>query len=162
MKKSAEELSRIHKTRCGELKKIRAGIAADLGIELHQRECTHEGYCRGTCPACRQEEMRLNTALFKKQTENGNLKRRVAAAGLAAAASLCLTGCQSEIAGEESSVLSEGNFLIPETQTEGELVPPETDGELLPGEFIEEDTSETPVELEGDVVCTWEQDPPES
>ena len=57
MKKSKEELTRIHKEKCRELKKIRAKMAENLSIELHQRECTYEGYCRGTCPACRKEEM---------------------------------------------------------------------------------------------------------
>lgn len=95
MKKNREELARIHKEKCRELKQIRAKMAENLGIELHQRECTYEGYCSGTCPACRSEELRLNAALLKKQVEEANLKGRVAAAGLTAVAALCLTGCNT-------------------------------------------------------------------
>lgn len=93
MKRSKEELGRIHKERCRELKGIRAQIAQDLGIELHQTECTYEGYCSGTCPKCRSEELRLNAAMLKKQLQEADLKRRVAAAGLTTVVALGLTGC---------------------------------------------------------------------
>ena len=83
MKKSKEDLNRIHKEKCRELKRIRGRIAEDLGIELRQRECTYEGYCSGTCPACRREEMQLNAALLKSQRQGANLKGRAATAGLA-------------------------------------------------------------------------------
>lgn len=53
-----------HKERCKELKKVRATIADKLGIDLHQRECTYEGECSGTCPKCAQEENILNKALL--------------------------------------------------------------------------------------------------
>ncbi len=93
MKRSKEELGRIHKERCRELKGIRAQIAQDLGIELHQTECTYEGYCSGTCPKCRSEELRLNAAMLKKQLQEADLKRRVTAAGLTTVVALGLTGC---------------------------------------------------------------------
>lgn len=86
MKRSKEELGRIHKEKCKELKAIRAKIAEDLGIDLQQRECTYEGYCSGTCPKCKSEEMRLNLAIMKKQMEAADVKRRAAAAGLTAVA----------------------------------------------------------------------------
>lgn len=95
MKKSREESGRLHKERCKELKQLRAMMAADLGINLEQSECTFEGYCSGTCPKCRQEELRINAALLKRQVEESNLKRKVTTAGLATAAALCLTGCDT-------------------------------------------------------------------
>ena len=64
-----DEKSKIHKERCKELKLIRAKIAEELGIDLHQRKCTFEGYCSGTCPKCKSEELILNSALLKKQLE---------------------------------------------------------------------------------------------
>ena len=48
MRRSKEELGKLHKEQCRELKTIRAQMAADLGIDLKQRECTYEGYCSGT------------------------------------------------------------------------------------------------------------------
>lgn len=154
MKKSREELTRIHKEKCRKLKEIRAKMAEDLGIDLHQRECTYQGYCRGTCPACRKEELLLNAALLKKQMEGANLKGRAAAAGLAAAAALCLTGCgpsSQNITTDDSPEMinedlpgfitppsdeivdgyiindTEGDFLVPDEQSEEEM--PEIDQE---------------------------------
>lgn len=95
MKKSREELTRIHKEKCKELKKVRAQIAADLGIDLKQAECTYEGYCSGTCPKCKSEEMKLNLAIMKQQMESADMKRKVAAAGLTTAAALSLSGCNA-------------------------------------------------------------------
>ncbi len=95
MKKSREELDRLHKEKCRELKKVRAQIAADLGVDLKQRECTYEGYCSGTCPKCKSEEMMLNLAIMKRQMESADMKRRVATAGITTAAALSLTGCNA-------------------------------------------------------------------
>lgn len=93
MRKSKEELTRLHKEKCRELKKIRAQIAEDLGIDLKQSECTYEGYCSGTCPKCKSEEMMLNLAIMKKQMESVDIKRKVATAGITTAAALSLSGC---------------------------------------------------------------------
>lgn len=82
MRKSKEELTHLHKEKCRELKKIRAQIAEDLGIDLKQSECTYEGYCSGTCPKCKSEEMKLNLAIMKKQMETADVKRKVATAGI--------------------------------------------------------------------------------
>ena len=132
MERSREELTRIHRAKCRELKKIRAKMAEDLGIELHQRECTYQWYCRGTCPACRKEELLLNAALLKRQMREANLKGRAATAGLAAAAALCLAGCTPPDSTEGAAVPSEdtpfsveqleGNFVLPEEQADGEIL----------------------------------------
>ena len=55
-----------NKAKCDVLKKIRKGVADKLGIDLHQKECTFEGTCTGTCPKCKQEEEILNKAISKK------------------------------------------------------------------------------------------------
>lgn len=93
MRKSREELGRIHKEKCKELKQVRAKIAEDLGVDLHQTECTYEGYCSGTCPKCKSEEWKLNMAIMKRQMEEADVKRRVTAAGLTTMAALSLAGC---------------------------------------------------------------------
>lgn len=53
-----------HKEKCNELKGIRKKLADKLGIDLHQRECSFEGECKGTCPKCAQEENILKKALL--------------------------------------------------------------------------------------------------
>lgn len=119
MKMSREERGRIHKEKCKELKQIRAKIAEDLGIKLHQSECTYEGYCSGTCPKCKSEELQLNAALMKKQMEEINLKGRVAAAGLTTVAALCLSGCSlpgRDILEGDTQPLEGATVMMPETE----------------------------------------------
>lgn len=69
MERSREEMARIHKERCRELKLVRAKMAEELGVDLHQRECTYDGYCSGTCPKCAAEERALNEAFLRRQME---------------------------------------------------------------------------------------------
>lgn len=75
----------IHKEKCKKLKKIRKSMADKLGVDLHQRECTFEGKCSGTCPKCKQEEEILNKAILQ----------RTAAIGVAATMGVGLVGCNS-------------------------------------------------------------------
>lgn len=92
MQRSKEELEKLHKGQCRELKTIRAQMAADLGIDLKQRECTYEGYCSGTCQKCKSEEMQLNVAILKLQMQELDMKKRVATAGLTMVAAMTLSG----------------------------------------------------------------------
>lgn len=105
MRKSKEELMRLHKEKCRELKKIRAQIAEELGVDLKQSECTYEGYCSGTCPKCKSEEMKLNLAIMKRQMETADVKRKVATAGITTAAALSLSGCNLVNVGMEGGLV---------------------------------------------------------
>lgn len=174
MKRSKEELTRIHKEKCKELKKVRAKMAEDLGIDLHQRECTYEGYCSGTCPKCMKEEMMLNTAIRKRQMQESDIKRRVAAAGLTTAAAVCLSGCnvdsyqidgdmqyipeetvetlEGDVAYIDTEEL-EGAIAAPDPETvEGELAPIPCEEETEKTEETEEAAIPTIMELEGDIA----------
>lgn len=150
MIRNKEELGRMHKEKCKELKRVRAEIAKDLGVDLHQRECTYEGYCSGTCPKCRQEENLLNAAIRK---------RRVAAAGMTVLATACLSGCQTidgayELEGDVQCLPEyEMTYEIPENHLK-ETVPIIESEEWEGGiEEIEEFVID---ELEGDVAYEWE------
>lgn len=161
MKRNREELTRIHKEKCKELKAVRAKIAEDLGIDLHQRECTYEGYCSGTCPKCKQEELMLNAAILKKQLEASDMKRRVAAVGLTAAAAVSLSGCSTLINEKVEEIweaidgnMTEGIAPAIEMETisqlEGALVPVEETVEALESDIAAPEP--TVEELEGDVA----------
>lgn len=170
MKRSKEELGRLHKEKCKELKQIRARIAEDLGIDLKQSECTYEGYCSGTCPKCKSEEMKLNLAIMKQQLESEDMKRKVAAAGLTAAAALSLSGCniatppilEGDVQMIETYERTEGVAPAPETQVEGGMiyVEPEESTEICPtpdtneieGKLVIEESTEEVQILEGDVL----------
>ena len=57
------------KEKCNLLKTIRCRIAMANGIEYTPNECTHEGPCLGTCPACEAEAEGLLAKLFEKGGE---------------------------------------------------------------------------------------------
>lgn len=150
MIRNKEELGRMHKEKCKELKKVRAEIAKELGVELHQRECTYEGYCSGTCPKCKQEENLLNAAIRK---------RRAAAVCMTVLATSFLSGCQTidgayELEGDVQCLPEyEMTYEIPEThlkETVSTIESEEWEGGI---EEIDEFVID---ELEGDVACEWE------
>ena len=55
------------KSLCEHLKKIREQIAEANGIDYAPRECTFEGDCKGTCPACERELGYLESQLTMKR-----------------------------------------------------------------------------------------------
>ena len=65
---------------CNTLKAIRKQIAEANEIEYEPVECTHEGDCAGTCPACEAEVRYLESELIKR----GRLGKKVAVVGIAA------------------------------------------------------------------------------
>ena len=51
------------KEKCNLLKSIRKRIAEKYNLKYHPTECTHQGDCRGTCPACDAELQDLQKQL---------------------------------------------------------------------------------------------------
>lgn len=103
-----------NKEKCKVLKTIRKKLADTLGVELHQRECTFEGECSGTCPKCQQEEQILNQALLSK----------AAVAVGVAALSVSLTACANKgaLIGEVPEYNTSSPSPIYEVPVEGEIV----------------------------------------
>jgi len=73
---------------CNTLKAIRKQIAEANDIEYEPQECTHEGECAGTCPACEAEVRYLESELMKRK----RLGKKVAVAGIAMGM-VGLSGC---------------------------------------------------------------------
>ncbi len=73
---------------CNTLKAIRKQIAEANEIEYEPQECTHEGDCAGTCPACEAEVRYLESELLKRK----KLGKKVAVAGIAMGM-VGLSGC---------------------------------------------------------------------
>lgn len=73
---------------CNTLKAIRKQIAEANEIEYEPQECTHEGDCAGTCPACEAEVRYLESELIKRK----GLGKKVAVAGIAMGM-VGLSGC---------------------------------------------------------------------
>lgn len=69
------------KEKCKMLKEIRAEIARNNDIHLVIEECTHQGKCKGTCPACEAEVAYLEEQLEKRKA----LGKAVCVAGISAA-----------------------------------------------------------------------------
>jgi len=74
---------------CDTLKAVRKRIADANDIRYEPRECTHEGECQGTCPACEAEVRYLESELDKRS----RLGKAVAVAGVAAGMMAGLSGC---------------------------------------------------------------------
>ncbi|MDE7367373.1 MAG: hypothetical protein K2N24_08470 [Lachnospiraceae bacterium] len=126
----------INKEKCKTLKKIRKKLADALDIDLHQRECTYEGACSGTCPKCKQEEQQLNRAILAKS----------ALAAGTVAVTVGLTGCtqmgQPPLEGE--------TVMIPSTVEELDRMPEQPPSTLqAPERNTEEPEQETGTEIEG-------------
>lgn len=124
------------KQKCHILRQIRRDIAAANQLDYHERDCTHEGPCRGTCPYCEAELRKLE----KELTGLRSLGRRVAVMGLSMGLlTTNLTSCDSpfgsttlqgdmtafESSGQQVEVADtiEGEFIAAQTTTE----PPETE-----------------------------------
>ena len=78
------------KRTCEILKDVRRKVAQENGIPLVERECTHEGDCRGTCPYCEAEVRYLERELSKRRA----LGKAVAVAGIAVS-SMMMGACHS-------------------------------------------------------------------
>ena len=70
------------KRTCEILKDVRRKVAQENDIPLVERECTHEGDCRGTCPYCESEVRYLERELSKRRA----LGKAVTVAGIAVSA----------------------------------------------------------------------------
>ncbi len=66
------------KITCDVLKEIRKQIASENKIDYHTHDCTFEGECRGTCPACESEVQYLENEIIKRKY----LGKAVVVAGL--------------------------------------------------------------------------------
>lgn len=64
------------KEKCKVLKEIRKKIAEENDIEYNPTECTHEGDCAGTCPACEAELDYLNRQIDEKRKSNNEISLR--------------------------------------------------------------------------------------
>ena len=78
------------KRTCEILKDVRRKIARENDIPLVERECTHEGDCRGTCPYCESEVRYLERELSKRRA----LGKAVTVAGIAVS-TMMMGACHS-------------------------------------------------------------------
>ena len=78
------------KRTCEILKDVRRKVAQENDIPLVERECTHEGYCRGTCPYCESEVRYLERELSKRRA----LGKAVTVAGIAVS-TMMMGACHS-------------------------------------------------------------------
>jgi len=128
---------------CETLKAIRCDIAAANEIDYTPHECTHEGDCAGTCPACEQETRWLERQLRNRQA----LGKVVTIAGLTVALS-AMSSCHKifHVDGMIMSPPESGNDInAPAKTTNGNNTKPSA-------QFTPVDSTESPIQLMGDVV----------
>lgn len=104
------------KEKCCFLKDIRLRIAKLNGIEYKFKECTHEGPCIGSCPACDLEATELMSELYKKEAAGSSIK------------------VDTDILHELDILASNWNRIYPEpTEDEGTSETAESDVIMTPG-----------------------------
>ena len=117
------------KEKCRRLKAIRKVLADQLGVDIHQVECTFEGECRGTCPKCKQEERDLNAAILRKG----------AALAGAAAIATSLAACVPNIPGTRDTGGGQDTGEPQDVETLSGLIAPAPDdqngGDADPGDI---------------------------
>ena len=111
------------KRTCEILKDVRQKIAQVNDIPLVERECTHEGDCRGTCPYCEAEVRYLERELSKR----GALGKAVAVAGIAVS-SMMMGACHSP----KVPTPAASNEPEPAVEAVSQQVPEEADGQEVP------------------------------
>lgn len=103
------------KRKCRILKEIRAEIAKQNDIEWVVDECRHKGDCKGTCPKCEAEVVRLEKELARRQA----LGKAVAVVGVSAAMTLSLAACDDPFSGPTGGEPVEhpmGDYAIEDVQ----------------------------------------------
>jgi hypothetical protein len=93
------------KITCDVLKEIRKQIASENKIDYHTHDCTFEGECRGTCPACESEVQYLENEIVKRKY----LGKAVVVAGLSVGLLGTFTGCYK------------GNQIEPKNDNESQI-----------------------------------------
>ncbi len=146
------------KRKCRILKEIRAEIAKQNDIEWVVEECKHKGNCKGTCPKCEAEVVKLEKELTRRQA----LGKAVAVVGVSAAMTLALTGCDDTPFSNGVDHPMGGKPLEQQTDTQTDgSTDPGTGEELIEmGEFAmpESDEKDDHAEpLMGDVPYVPEQ-----
>ena len=112
---------------CEVLKEIRKQIAFENQFDYKTHECTYEGECRGTCPACESEVRYLENEIVKKKY----LGKAVVIAGLSVGLLGGLTGCDSKKQEKEE------NSIIPinESKSINDSIPLKTISKPLQDTF---------------------------
>lgn len=124
------------KRTCEILKEVRRKVAQENGIPLVERECTHEGDCRGTCPYCESEVRYLERELSKRRA----LGKAVTVAGIAVS-SMMMGACHSP----KTPAPAAGNEPEPAVEAAAQQVSEEADGQDVPPPPGQSD----PYELDG-------------
>ncbi|MBQ8396646.1 MAG: hypothetical protein IJX53_00430 [Clostridia bacterium] len=130
------------KQKCNILRQIRRDIAAANQLDYNERDCTHTGDCRGTCPYCEAQLKRLEGELAQRRS----LGQRIAVMGLSMGLlATNLSSCDNPF--------SRGTTL------QGAMMPESTGTEqtetatAIPGELIAaETTTEPPMTAEMGVL----------
>lgn len=130
------------KQKCRILRQIRRDIAAANQLDYTERDCTHKGDCRGTCPYCEAQLKRLEDELAERRS----LGQRIAVMGLSMGLlATNLSACDPLFSNEAAT---QGDIMPESTGTEQvELT------DSIPGELIaQETTTEPPMVTKGELA----------
>lgn len=117
---------------CNLLTAVRHDIAVRYDIDLEKRECTHQGYCPGTCPLCEQEVERLGNEMRDKKIERPEVSENLMD-------DINSFDGKNETEDTNGPLLPPGIMAPPEDevyQLEGDVIPPE-DFPPLEGQVVD-------------------------
>lgn len=132
------------KQKCRILRQIRRDIAAANNLNYTERDCTHKGDCRGTCPYCEAQLKRLEGELAQRRS----LGQRVAVMGLSMGLlATNLSSCDNPF---RSGTTTQGAMVATESTDTQQVEMTDS----IPGELITaETTTEPPVVEKGELVA---------
>lgn len=147
------------KQKCETLKALRKEIAAKNGIPFEPHVCTHEGECRGTCPAC-ESEVRYLERMLGRIEATGRKPQLVGISACLAAMVPVALGCTGNTQ-KTSSQAAEPVPVSQEVQAADSLsmepYDPQQEAEILVGDSVPVEIQALPkipdeyMELAGDV-----------
>jgi periplasmic protein TonB len=137
------------KITCDVLKEIRKQIASENKIEYHTHDCTFEGECRGTCPACESEVQYLENEIVKRKY----LGKAVVVAGLSVGLLGTFTSCTiKEKEKEKNASNNTDEFITVGDISESDSTINETPSDTFHPKCESYNKNFTLGSLEGDVV----------
>ena len=121
---------------CNQLKAVRKKIAEANGIDYCPHECTFEGECIGTCPACEGEMRYIESELRRRQ----RLGKKIAVVGLAMGLSATPALAQEPAATIPEECINEldGDVTIVEEMPILEVVEEDDEDEPFLGIIVEQ------------------------
>lgn len=151
------------KEKCEILKALRKDIAAKNNIPFEPNVCTHQGECRGTCPACESEVKYLERMLSRIESTGKKPQLVGISACLAAMVPVALgcTGNTQKAPGVAASPISVSQEVQPADSIAMSPYDSEQENDILVGRSVPVDTLDKPQKKDAEIKDEGDDTPVE-